>query len=490
METRYNWIIYLLAGVLLGGCNGNRFTQIQEVLEVDPAIFPDYKNVTVPVNIAPLNFSYLGDEPCRLLIKAAGHELMQIEGSRGLFSFPDSDWKKWMEQYAGDSLCLTVLAYQSEQWKQYRSFSIYIAPDSIDTYLSYRLIPPGYEGWRAMGLSQRDLSSYEQRPILENRLTNGNCVNCYAYCERDPSRMMFHARADLDGTLILKNGVIEKLNVQTEQMPGPFVYPYWHPSGDYIAFSMNKTRQNFYNHDPDRVEVYDTASDVVVYSVKDHKIITSSLLRSADAFETFPAFSPDGRFLYFCSAVAVDSLPQNSRQVKYSLCRIAFDPQNELLGEVVDTLYNARTEGQSASFPRLSPDGRFLVFTLHDFGNFSIWHKEADLYMIDLHTSRKYPLAAFNSEEVESYHSWSGNSRWMVFSSRRGDGLYTRPFIGYIDLEGVEHKPFLLPQKDPLTYYRDLMFSYNIPELMHSEVTVDAYQLATCLRKGKRSGRR
>ena len=489
METKINWMICLLAGLLFGACSGNRPVQRQGVLEADPDIFPDYKGVTVPMNIAPLNFSYLGNEPCRLVVEVAGHELMQMEGRRGLFSFPVSDWKDWMGRYAGDSLRLTVLAYQSDQWKRYRSFSIYIAPDSIDSYLSYRLVPPGYEGWREMGIYQRDLSDYEQRPILENRLTKGNCVNCHAYCERDPSRMMFHARADLAGTLILQDGLVEKLDVQTEQM-GSFVYPYWHPSGDYIAFSMNKTRQNFYSHDPDRVEVYDTASDVVIYSVKDHKIMTSPLLRSTCAFETFPTFSPDGHFLYFCSAVAVDSLPQNCRQVKYSLCRIAFDFQNERLGEVVDTLYNARMEGQSVSFPRLSPDGRFLAFTLHDFGNFSIWHKEADLYMLDLLTSRKYPLDVFNSEEAESYHSWSGNGRWMVFSSRRIDGLYTRLFIGYVDSEGVGHKPFLLPQKDPLTYYDALMFSYNIPELMRSAVTVDACRLAGCLRSGKKSNLR
>lgn len=137
-----------------------------------------------------------------------------------------------------------------------------------------------------------------------------------------------------------------------------------------------------------------------------------------------------------------------------------------------------------------SPDGRFLAFTLHDFGNFSIWHKEADLYMLDLFTSRKYPLDVFNSEEAESYHSWSGNGRWMVFSSRRIDGLYTRLFIGYVDSEGVGHKPFLLPQKDPLTYYDALMFSYNIPELMRSAVTVDACRLAGCLRSGKKSNLR
>ena len=49
--------------------------------------------MTVPMNIAPLNFSYLGNEPCRLVVEVAGHELMQMEGRRGLFSFPVSDWK-------------------------------------------------------------------------------------------------------------------------------------------------------------------------------------------------------------------------------------------------------------------------------------------------------------------------------------------------------------------------------------------------------------
>lgn len=133
--------------------------------------------------------------------------------------------------------------------------------------------------------------------------------------------------------------------------------------------------------------------------------------------------------------------------MKYSLCRIAFDFQNERLGEVVDTLYNARMEGQSVSFPRLSPDGRFLAFTLHDFGNFSIWHKEADLYMLDLLTSRKYPLDVFNSEEAESYHSWSGNGRWMVFSSRRIDGLYTRLLLAMLIRKGWGINRFCCPRR-------------------------------------------
>ena len=89
----------------------------------------------------------------------------------------------------------------------------------------------------------------------------------------------------------------------------------------------------------------------------------------------------------------------------------------------MDTLYNAREAGRSVKFPRVSPDGKRLLYTVSDYGNFSIWHKDADLHMLDLSTGAIDSLPEVNSPDVESYHSWSGNSRWFVFSSRRGDGF-------------------------------------------------------------------
>ena len=169
------------------------------------------------------------------------------------------------------------------------------------------------------------------------------------------------------------------------------------------------------------------------------------------------------------------------REIQFFVVSL-FDPEDMTFGNRVDTLYNAPLYGKSVSFPRISPDGRFLVFTLHEFGTFSIWHKDADLYMVDLQTKEVYPLSEANSEDVESYHSWSDNSRWIVFGSRRIDGLYTRPFITYVDEKGHAHKPFLLPQKNPLVYYKRLMFSYNIPELMVKKVDVSKHEIANVLR--------
>jgi hypothetical protein len=123
------------------------------------------------------------------------------------------------------------------------------------------------------------------------------------------------------------------------------------------------------------------------------------------------------------------------------------------------------------------------VFTLSPYGNFSIWHKEADLYSIDLNDGTIACMDALNSEDVESYHSWSGNSRWLVVSSRRDDGLYTRPYIAYVDENGMAHKPFLLPQKNPKEFYDSQMYAYNIPEFVNGKVQVTGSEIASFARE-------
>ncbi len=470
-----------LMSILILTVSCGRAVSVSGNIDETPEIFPDYAGVTIPPNIAPLNFSYLGDGPAALIVRGKSGE-RRITGHKGLFSFPVSYWRKLTEDNAGAEVSLTVTVRRGGEWLAFKPFTISISTDEIDPYLSYRLIPPGYQAWKKMGICQRNLETYSQTAIFKNSLTGGNCVNCHSYCQRDPSRMLFHARADFGGTVMILDDKVEKLNTKTDSTISALVYPYWHPSGKFVAFSVNTTNQNFFSHNENRVEVYDSASDVVVYDVDKHEITWSPFTRSKDSFETFPTFSPDGRSLYFCSAKAVSPMPQEYSKVKYSLCRIDFNPEDASFGDKVDTLYNGVRNGKSVSFPRVSPDGRHLVFTLHEYGNFSIWHKDADLWSVNLSTGEVFPLDAANSEDVDSYHSWSGNSRWLVFSSRRIDGLYTRPFFCHIDGNGQASKPFLLPQKNPLEYYADQMNSYNIPELMERKATVRPHDIASALR--------
>lgn len=147
---------------------------------------------------------------------------------------------------------------------------------------------------------------------------------------------------------------------------------------------------------------------------------------------------------------------------------MTFDETNRRFGPPVVEM-NCADMGLSASVPRISPDGRYLLFTLGQFGQFHIWHHSSDLFVKDLLTGNIYPLTATNSSNADSYHTWSSNGRWIVFSSRRDDGSYTRPYIAYFDRKGKGHKAFLLPQEDPEQNLL-LMKSYNVPELTKTAV--------------------
>jgi hypothetical protein len=99
---------------------------------------------------------------------------------------------------------------------------------------------------------------------------------------------------------------------------------------------------------------------------------------------------------------------------------------------------------------------------------------------LDLATGR-YQRLDINSEYSESWHSWSGNSRWIAFSSKRQGGLFTRTYLSYVDEVGKAHKPFVLPQRDPV-YYQSLLRTYSVPELVRGKVKARRTALARAAR--------
>ena len=453
-----------------------------QAVDEQPAIFPDYTDVTIPCNIAPLNFRLQEAAPA-ILSLSVGEEQLRVAASDGSFSIPLRGWRRLLAAAKGEAITVEVYVEKPEGWLRYAPFTWQVAAEPIDPCLVYRKIAPGYRMWNRMGIYQRDLTNFEEEALLDNKQTNNNCMNCHSFCQQDPDRMLFHQRMTHAGTYVIRHGEIEKLDTKTDRTISALVYPYWHPSGRYVAFSTNETKQDFHYADPNRVEVFDLRSDVVVYDVERHQLLTSPLLSAEAHWETFPCFSPDGKELYFCSADSV-TMPEQYREVRYNLLRVSFDPAQGTFGTQVDTLFHAQQAGLSARFPRISPDGKQLMFTVSAYGNFSIWHRDADLYLMDLRTGRYQPMESVNSTNVESYHSWSSNSRWFVFSSRRENGLYTVPYIAYLSPDGQAGKPFLLPQASP-DYYDLTLRSFNIPELVKGPIQVDRQELIHISKYGK-----
>ena len=465
----------LLLTWVLTACS-SRSEHVQAVDQL-PAIYPDYIGVTVPVGIAPLNFSMADDDFTDVDVEVRGQKGGTLHANGSFADFDIDDWHQLLEDNKGSRLIVSVYARKDDQWYKFRDFTMEVSPYPLEEWgITYRRIPPSYMLYSHMGLYQRNLSDFEERSMIENSQIHGNCVNCHTQNRTDPAQYVFHVRGLNGATVVHSQEKTEVLQARNDTLGGSMVYPYWHPGGRYCAFSTNKTAQIFHMGNNKRIEVYDFNSDVFVYDTQAHAAIKDTLLMKKGWAENTPAFSPDGKFLYF-TTTPCKNYPVDYDQVKYSLCRVAFDESTGKIGEQVDTLVSADATGKSVTWPRPSYDGRYLMYTQLDYGYFSVWHPEADLYLLDLKTGERRAMNEVNSQRSESLHNWSANSRWFLFTSRRDDGLYTRIYLSSMDNHGRATKPFLLPQRDPKNYYRRLLYSYNTPDFTLHSVPTDAREM-------------
>jgi hypothetical protein len=223
-------------------------------------------------------------------------------------------------------------------------------------------------------------------------------------------------------------------------------------------------------------DTFDTYSDVGIYDLETNTITTSDEVSRSDRMETYPTWSPDGRWLYFCSAPQIPIAKY--KELRYDLMRVRWDVQTGAWGKA-ETVLRADDLGLSVSHPRISPDGRFLLCCMTEFGNFPAFSPSSDLWLMDVETKacRKMEI---NSDQSDAYHSWSSNSRWIVFSSKRLDGLFARPWFSHVDETGRATKPFILPQEDP-EFYGSYIRIFNLPELIRGPIKVSSRAVTASL---------
>jgi hypothetical protein len=467
-EILFSAIIFLLSG-----CNQYNLENSIAVNRF-PLIFPDYIEITIPPNIAPLNFQ-INEKGEAFFVRISGKigKPIAIKSKKQSIYIDINEWHRILENNKGNDVLIEIyVKNEKNQWQKFNGFKNKIASEKIENFLAYRLINTGYVLWKKMGIYQRNLENFDEYPIFLNSSSDEGCVNCHSFCKRYPQKMILHLRSIHPGTILINENQARLINTKTKFTMSPCVYPSWHPDGKLIAFSVNIIGQNFSTSDSNRIEVSDKASDIVIYDLTTNTITTSPKISTKNR-ENLPEWSPDGKWLYFISAPEAKN-DYERIYAKYDLMRISYNAKTNIWGDV-ETVLSSKKTGLSISFPKISPDGRFLMFCMSDHGYFTIYHSGTDLYLMDLNT-REYHKMAMNSDFTESYHSWSGTNRWFVFASKRIDGLYTRPFFCYINENGEVAKPFVMPQKEPI-FYNTFLKNYNIPELISGKVTQSPLKL-------------
>jgi len=486
-------ILIVMIGIGIGAFSeGDRSEEIVEFVEVDreARIYPDYSSIVIPPNIAPMNFTVREDgELYCVKIRSGSSGQIEVFSKTGKIVIDPGLWSRLLEQNRGQKLEIEVFCKSKDgKWARYHTIHNKIAREGIDGHLVYRKIHPGYRTWGDVGIYQRELSSYAESVVLDNRYFNGGCLNCHAFCNNRTDKMLIGLRSGKYGSneLIVNNGEANKIGTK-------FGYTSWHPSGKIAVYSLNTVYQLFHHARKEEYrDVIDIDSALAYYDVESERVKRCEHLSKKDRLETYPAWSDDGIYLYYCSAPItwptnqVEEVTQEMIQgVKYDLMRIRYDLTKDTWGEP-EVVVSAEESGRSSLEPRVSPDGRWLLFCMCDYSCFPVYQPSSDLYMIDLERGQTngkfvYRKLDVNSEASESWHSWSSNSRWIAFSSKRMHGSFTRIYFSHVDTNGISSKPFVMPQKDP-DFYEACLRTFSVPELVTEPVRITKETLGKVVR--------
>jgi len=497
----YVTIVCALIAIVLLYASRTPKTTITQYSRIDhPAeILPDYTGTVIPPNIAPLNF-LIQHEGTGYFVKVYSEkgEPVEVFSETPKISIPKRAWHKLLDLNRGRQLSLEIFVKlapnptsterEDERWSRFETLTCDIAHEDIDPYLVYRKIRPGHSTWREMGIYQRNLDSFKESVVLHNGYFKQDCVNCHAFCGHRTEKMLIGIRsADYGSSALLFDGDrVQKIGTK-------FGYTSWHPSGRLAAFSVNKVRQIFHSAADEIRDVIDFDSFIAYYRVDSKTVKTTKDLTLKDRLETYPTWSADGRTLYFCSAPITwsdrSTVPESYDQIKYDLVRASYDLDRDQWGPL-ESVLSAQKMGLSILLPRVSPDGRWLLFCMCDYGCFPVYRHSSDLYLMDLEAAQqtgeyKYRRLDINSNESESWHSWSSNGRWIVFSSKKDSGVFTRTYIAHVDKNGKVYKPIRLPQKDPM-YYNSCLWTYSVPELVTEPVRVTREKLGSAVRSSRK----
>ncbi len=479
--------IFVLAGLLLAIAGAwwmavGSLPDVENAVAVPrlPRIKPDYSQLTLPPNIAPLNFAIL--EPGRRFFVRICPEKgapIEIASRSPEIAIPIRRWRAMLEANRGKRLKWEIHAEVDGRWQRYQTMVHEIAREEIDPYLVYRFVGPIHNRWRETAIHQRDLTNFRSSVVLDGKSLERGCVNCHSFPANDPRRMLVAIRSHAlgHGTLLADGAAAVKLRA-------PFGYTAWHPSGRVAVYSVNKVRQFFHAAGPEVRDVVDVDAGLAYCRIDERKSKNVPRGADEDRLATYPAWSPDGRWLYYCSAPFLWNdreawPPKRYAEVQYSLMRIAYDVEADRWGDPEEFLSAGKT-GLSILMPRISPDGEFLLFCMCRYGCFPAYQPTSDLYLMNL-ADRSYRKLEINSEFSEAYHCWSSNSRWIAFSSKRQGGFFTRCYLSYVDKRGRAHKPFVVPQEDP-GFYDALIKNNCVPELVTGPVRFRESVLARAAR--------
>ncbi len=355
----------------------------------------------------------------------------------------------------------------------------------------------------------RDITKPESHTVLKDMPT---CANCHSFSADGKTFGM-----DIDGPANDK-GLYAVVPVRKKMVIDAKDMVHWNTDG-----SVGKIRVGFMSQvSPDGRYVLSTFAGPTVKSMLDSYYVTNFMDyrflqvfyptrgileyydRKDDARHALPGaddpkfiqtdgvWSHDGKWIVFARAIARDPRPQgqlpalhaldpNETQIQYDLYRIPF---NNGKGGTAERIVGASENGMSNNFPKISPDGKWIVFV--QCKNGQLMRPDSHLYIVPFQGGEARLMRA-NTRLMNSWHSFSPNGRWLVFSSK-ARSPYTQMYLTHIDKDGNSSPPILIDNATAANRAVNIPEFVNIPGDGIDQIQVNVADEATRAANAKDAG--
>jgi len=357
-------------------------------------------------------------------------------------------------------------------------FNFKFSKDNVGASLFYRMVSIGKQLGNYISLVIRDLKSPAYKIVIEKPPT---CVNCHSfsydgkYLGMDVDGPLGKDKGTYTVTQIKKRtfitlGSLVTWNTYQKEIGGEHTLGFMaaiSPSGKYVVGTVNERIFDInYPNSPFPMGFFPFQGHLA-YLDTETKVIKS--LPGADQPEFVNASSswcPNNECLAFSRGKA---LPINKKTMKVNGYSVKIDPKvapkfsgdpkepqlkydiykipfNHGKGGKAVPIVGASNNGMSNSFPKYSHDGKWLVYVQSK--NALLMRPDSNLFIIPADGGKARRLNSSNRGPMNSWHSWSPNSRWLVFSSKRNTP-YTQLFLTHIDENGIDSPAILIPNSTP-----------------------------------------
>jgi hypothetical protein len=363
-------------------------------------------------------------------VKSGSHELNVLLKRNG-WQPEGSDFEKFLKDKE-----VWISIYGLHQERTYRSSPVRlsISERPLKDRIAFRVVQPLFAPMLPNSIK---IFSFHQKPLITLMEFEGTCVGCHGYSSQSA---FFNIKTAVGRRLITTKRQGQAFQPSLQDI-GEFSFMTISPDGQYAAFAVNaigKLKLSQTSIEP--FELPYESGDIGYYDAERNSV---ALLRGASDpkfIEDMPFFSPDGKYLLFSRYQygvkdGIRGIPS------MDLYKVPFNGGSG--GEPMPVT-NASANNMYQYFPRYSPNGKWISFCRGDGFQGIYARKTSDIFLLSVDGNTVTKLNLNRENVMDSWHNWSPDSHWLIFSSNREKNSLTALYLAYIDDRGKDYPPVKL----------------------------------------------